>query len=226
MLVHVAERLKMKLPGFVEKEELIQAGVPALIQSVERFRPARGNKFETFAVPRLRGAILDALRSADDVPRLARQRNKAIAEAEEKFRKSTGRAPSQEELAGIVAAKDPAERKRILAEKRIPARLSTETAVTSESSGPVRRLGEGLADERTTNPLTAAERSDLKQFLTQHLTRREQLIIVLYYYENMTMLEVAATLGISESRVSQTLKPLLQQIRARIDNSTIRSKRD
>lgn len=91
VLVHVAERMRMKLPSFVEQDELVQAGVPALIRAVEHFRPSLGFKFETFAVPRLKGAILDALRSSDDVPRLARQRNRILTEADESFRKSKGR---------------------------------------------------------------------------------------------------------------------------------------
>lgn len=220
VLVHVAERLRHKLPSFVEKEELVQAGVPALIKTVERFRPARGNKFETFAVPRLRGAILDALRSADDVPRLARQRNKARAEVAESFRKANGRPPCAEELSQLLSDLVPAERDRVLAEKPIPAKMSTETAVTSTLRGESRSLGNGLADLRATNPLTQAERSDLKRFLVQQLDRQERLIIILYYFENMTMLEVATTLGISESRVSQKLKPLLARIRARLEGKS------
>lgn len=139
VLVHVAERLRTKLPSFVEKEELVQAGVPALIKTVERFRPARGNKFETFAVPRLRGAILDALRSTDEVPRLARQRNKARVEVVERFRKANGRPPTNEELMQTLSGLKPAERDRVLAEKPIPSKLSTATAVTpgidSEAAG-------------------------------------------------------------------------------------------
>lgn len=217
VLFHVAERLRTKLPSFVGKEELIQAGVPALIKTVERFRPARGNKFETFAAPRLRGAILDALRSTDEVPRLARQRNKAREEVVEKFRKENGRPPSAEELARTLDELKPAERDRVLAEKPIPARLSTETAVGSAYGKEPLSLGDGLSDQRVINPLSQAEREDLKRFLIEQLDRQERLIIILYYFENMTMLEVARTLGISESRVSQKLKPLLARIRVRIE---------
>lgn len=78
-------------------------------------------------------------------------------------------------------------------------------------------MGEGLSDQRTVSPISKAERDDLKRYLIERLSRRDRLIVILYYYENMTMLEVAKTLGISESRVSQTLKPLLAQIRARIE---------
>lgn len=217
VLVHVAERLGSKLPSFVEKEELVQAGVPALIRAVERFRPALGYKFETFAVPRLRGAILDALRANDDVPRLARQRNKARVSAEESFKKSFGRPPSSEELQESLRTIDPAERDKILAEKPIPVVVSTEATLASNTRSEPLSLGDGLSDARAVSPLTNAERDDLKRYLVERLSRRDRLIIILYYYENMTMLEVASVLGISESRVSQTLKPLLAQIRARIE---------
>jgi RNA polymerase sigma factor for flagellar operon FliA len=217
VLVNVAERLRTKLPSFVEKEELIQAGVPALIQTVERFRPARGNKFETFAVPRLRGAILDALRSADEVPRLARQRIRARGDVVESFRKVNGRPPSHEELTQQLSELKPAERDRVLAEKPIPSKLSTATAVTPGTRSEPRSLGDGLADQRAASPLSQVERADLKRFLIERLDRQERLIIILYYFESMTMLEVAKTLGISESRISQKLKPLLAQIRARIE---------
>lgn len=217
LLVNVAERLRMKLPSFVEKEELVQAGVPALIQTVERFRPARGNKFETFAVPRLRGAILDALRSADDVPRLARQRIRARGDIVERFRKANGRPPSTEELTQQLSELKPAERDRVLAEKPIPSKLSTATPVITGASSEPLCLGDGLADQQAVSPLSQVERADLKRFLIERLDRQERLIIILYYFENMTMLEVAKTLGISESRVSQKLKPLLAQIRARIE---------
>jgi RNA polymerase sigma factor for flagellar operon FliA len=217
VLVHVAERLRTKLPSFVETDELIQAGVPALIQSVERFRPARGNKFATFAVPRLRGAILDALRSADDVPRLARQRNKARVNAMDAFLKTHGRPPSAEELKEALSEQDPAERDKIMAEKPVPTVLSTESVLTSGERSEPLTLSDRLSDDRAVSPLTKAEREDLKRYLIERLSRRDRLIIILYYYENMTMLEVATALGISESRVSQTLKPLLAQIRARVE---------
>lgn len=220
VLIHVAERLRQKLPSFLEQEELVQAGVPALIKTVERFRPARGNKFETFAVPRLRGAILDALRSSDEVPRLARQRNKIRIEVVETFRKAHGRPPSADELSQLLSALKPAEQERVLAEKPIPAKMSTETAMAFNTRGESRSLGDVLADDRAPSPLTLAERSDLKRFLVQQLDRQERLIIILYYFENMTMLEIATTLGISESRVSQKLKPLLARIRARIEGKS------
>lgn len=215
VLAQAAERLALTLPRHVEKDDLMLSGAPALIQSIERFRPARGNRFETFAAPRLRGAMLDALRKIDPVPRLARRRNHLRAAAAQAFFKRHGRPPTDQELRDHLPDLEPAEQQRVLDEKPIPAAVSLDAprpaGRDSDPLTPARHLAGPDAD-----PLGDAARQDLKRYLTEHLPRRERLMVILFYYEQMTMQEVATTLGISESRVSQCLKQVRAQLRVRL----------
>lgn len=219
VLVQVTERLKLSLPRFVERDDLYLSGVPALINTVERFRPARGNRFDTFAIPRLRGAILDALRKMDPVPRLARKRNQVRSEAVQAFLKAHGRPPDDEETRALIknvgGVEDDSEQARVMKEKPIPASVSIDAPVAAGRRSDPLTLGEQLQGEAP-SPLTDAQRADLKRYITERLPRRERLMILLYYFENMTMQEVGKTLGISESRVSQSMKQLLAEMRVRL----------
>lgn len=216
VLNNIAERMSYRLPRFVEREDLVLSGVPALISAVERFRPARGNKFETFAAPRLRGAILDALRAQDQVPRLTRQRNGLKTQAEESFRKSYGRPPDAEELRLQLRDQDTKERERILQEPAIPTSISIESESRQGRDADTMMFREHLADNRGSDPLSDTVRKDLKQFLTERLDRRDRLMVILYYMEGMTMQEVGVTLGVSESRVSQSMKQVIAQLKSRM----------
>lgn len=214
-LAYVAERLKLTLPSFVEVDELMLSGTPALIRLVERFRPELGFQFETFATRRLHGAMVDALRKMDEVPRLARQRNGVRDEAIQRFVKEHGRLPSDEETRAALRVKDEKERQKVMEEKPIPNSTSIDAPVRSSRASDPQTVGE-LIPGRSRNPLTAAQREDLKRFITRHLPRRDRLILLLYYFEHLTMKEVATALGISESRVSQCLTNLHEQLRARM----------
>jgi RNA polymerase sigma factor for flagellar operon FliA len=220
VLNHVTERLKLSLPRFVDGEDLFLSGVPALISTVERYRPEKGNRFDTFAVPRLRGAILDELRRMDHVPRLARKRNQVKSEAVQAFLKTHGRPPDEQEtIAAIQSAggiDDEKERHRVMIEKPIPGSVSIDTPMRAGRSGDTMTLGEQIPSSDNRNPLNDAQRGDLKRFITEKLDRRERLMLLLYYFENMTMQEVGTTLGISESRVSQSMKSLIRQLQSRM----------
>ena len=215
-LTHVAERLKHRLPRFVETGDLVASGVPALMSCVEKFRPARNNRFETFALPRLHGGILDTLRTLDWAPRTARRRNKILEQARDGFIKQHGRPPEPAELAELIDDAN-GERELILKEKPLPGSVSIDAAGVSPHPGkdPV-PLAQQLPTPAGADPLALALRRDLKDFITRKLDRRERLMVVLYYYEAMTMKEVATTLEVSESRVSQVLKLTLEQMRARL----------
>jgi len=209
-------KLRAGLPAFVELDELVAMGTPALIGCVEAYRPARGNLFRTFATPRLHGGILDALRSQDWVPRLARSRGRIRRAAAEAFQKEHGRPPSEEELAAALPAEFKSDHARILNEAPTPHIASLQAPATGQRPDDDYRLAHSLADPSAPSPLSAAQRADVKQYISRYLSREERLILILNYYERMTLAEIGVTLGISESRVSQKRTSILNRLRAQL----------
>lgn len=210
-----AERIRTKLPTEVELDDLISAGMFGLIDAIEAFDIDRGVKFETYCSPRVRGAILDELRSMDWVPRLVRNRSQKIQSTIKSLQNELGRAPSSEEVA-----------ERIGVSRTEFVRMSRDsTAVTMTSLS--RRTGSGdstrdmseldiLRDERAVNPVSEMQKLDLRNLIQQGLTSTERLILILYYYEEMTMKEIGVTLDLSESRVSQMHSAIVERLRAQL----------
>ena len=212
----VATRIHSGLPHAVELDDLLQQGYLGLIDAMNRYEVDRATRFETFSRQRIFGAIQDYLRSLDAVPRLTRSRSKRFQAARERFRKKHGRPPSSEELRPLVDLPEPVFR-RLITDDR-PARIVAFSNVQPDESEPD---GDGDAmvafeDRRHGGPARTAERRDFLRWLTRGLDDRDRLILILYYYEHMTMKEIGHTLGCSESRVSQRLDSILQQLRGRL----------
>ena len=220
MRVHVrpiASRIHAGLPHQVELEDLVQQGYLGLIDAMDRFDLARETRFETFSRRRVFGSIQDYLRSIDPVPRLTRMRAKRYRAACERFRKEHGRDPADDELRPLVDAPEAVFR-RWAAGVRPPiqvpfSHLHPDSSSDADEDGDAMR---GFEDHRETGPVRTAERRDLQRWLIRGLDARDRLIIVLYYFEQMTMLEIGGTIGISESRVSQRLESILQCLRSRL----------
>lgn len=217
MYLHIvrfnAERIRAKLPSEVELDDLISAGTFGLMDAVESFDLSRGVKFETYCSTRIRGAILDELRSLDWVPRLVRTRGNKLEQATKRLQNELGRLPTDQELAGHLGA-EPEEYARIV-------RDSHATGVLSLSRKMVDAGSEGhgsdfLRDPRGVDPVTEAEQRDLRELLARQLSQTEQLVLVLYYFEGMTMKEIGATLDLSESRVSQMHSAILDRLRTNL----------
>ena len=212
-----AERIHLKLPDEVDVEDLMSAGIFGLMDAIDAFDLERGVKFETYCAPRIRGAILDELRSMDWVPRLVRSRSSQVDQARKSLEMSLGRAPTDDELANKMGVnKDEYTKIRKDAGAVGVVSLSRKCFET-DSNKDVREI-DVLEDGRQVNPLTAVQKRDLKDLITKGLSRAERLIVVLYYYEEMTMKEIGVTLDLSESRVSQMHSSILARLKAQLQH--------
>lgn len=210
----LAERLHAGLPRQVDVDDLVQVGYVGLSEAIDRFELDRCVRFETFSSRRIYGAMRDYLRSIDPVPRLARSRAKRLQAAIESFRKRTGRTPADEELRHTLQL-DEAMYGKLLAEASPITMVSYGggTEAEPESDGDAMTAFE---DRTQPSPFHSAARSDLQRWLTRGLSRRDRLIVILYYYEHLTMKEIGSALGISESRVSQRLDSILACLKSKM----------
>ena len=212
-----AERVHARLPDEVNIDDLVQAGVFGLADAINAFDLERQVKFETYCAPRIRGAILDELRSMDWVPRLVRHRTSKVEGARQKIEMEIGRKATDEE----IAEKLEVDKEEFIKYKRDSSAVSV-TSITrkcyqSDGSRELREI-DVIRDENQTSPVKIIQRSDLKDLMTKGLTRAERLIVLLYYYEGMTMKEIGTTLDLSESRVSQMHSSILQRLKAQMQH--------
>ena len=216
LVKYCAERLHSKLPDKVEVDDLVSAGIFGLIDAIDAFDPDRGVKFETYCSPRIRGSILDELRSMDWVPRLVRARAHQLAKATHSLEIHFGRKPTEKEIAKELDM-DTEEFNRLRRDANAVSLVSLDTKYGDGDSEKDIREIDIIKDQRSKNPVIEAQKRDLKSLLTKGLTRAERLIIVLYYYEEMTMKEIGATLDLSESRVSQMHSSIIARLKAQMN---------
>lgn len=206
MVKFVAGRLGAGLPSHVDDADLISYGLMGLIGSIERFEPERGIKFETFAMTRIRGAIIDELRSLDWVPRSVRSRAREIEAAQAKLEHELQRAPTEAELAARLDISEDELQTSLLEIANSSVYALDELWTVSDSSGDQVSLLDTISDPRAEDPQESLASSEIKDRLTEaiaSLPEREQLVVALYYYENLTLREIGEVLGVTESRVSQ-----------------------
>lgn len=211
-----AERLYSKLPDKIELDDLVSAGIFGLMDAIDAYDPSRGVKFETYCTPRIRGSMLDELRSMDWVPRLVRARAHQLSKATQSLEAHLGRMPTEKETAEeLKLGKE--EFKRLRRDANAVSLVSLNTKYNENDGEKDIREIDVIKDQRSKNPLLEAQKRDLKNLLTKGLTRAERLIIVLYYYEEMTMKEIGATLDLSESRVSQMHSSIVARLKAQMN---------
>jgi len=213
---YTAERLGSKLPDEVDSDDLMSAGIFGLMDALDAFDPTRGVKFETYCVPRIRGAILDELRAMDWVPRLVRSRSHKLKEGRQALEAQIGRSASDKELAKHLRMSMREFRKLQRDSQAIGVVSLSRKWFETDSNKDVREI-DVLEDRRSDNPFRAAQRKDIKDLVTRGLSRAERLIIVLYYFEEMTMKEIGETLDLSESRVSQMHSAILGRLRNQLE---------
>ncbi len=197
-----AERIWARLPEGVELDDLISAGVFGLLDAIEAFDLERGVKFETYCVPRIRGAMLDELRTMDWVPRLVRSKASKLEAARKSLEAKLGRPPRPEELAESMGLTIDEFEKHESDANAVGLVSLNKKWYETDSYKDVREI-DILEDKRAEDPTRKLQNRDLMRLVTRGLNRNERLIIILYYYEEMTMKEIGATLDLSESRVSQ-----------------------
>lgn len=209
-----ADRISRRLPSAVDVDDLAGAGVFGLMDAIDSYDPGRGVKFETYCAQRVSGAILDELRSLDWAPRLVRSRAAQLDRTRRSLEKQHGRAPTEEELADALDVdRDEFDRIRRDARKVAVTSLSRQR-YRNDSDREMSEI-EFLQDQTQADPLSVAQRRDLKQWLTRHLSRAERLVVILYYFERLTMKEIGVSLDMSESRVSQLHSSIIARLKAR-----------
>lgn len=212
-----AERIHTRLPDEVDVEDLMSAGIFGLMDAIDGFDLDRNVKFETFSAQRIRGAILDELRSMDWVPRLVRSRSNKVEQARQQIEKATGRTATDDEVARTlnVNAEEFDKLKRDC--HAVSTRSLSQRTFPTDGGREVREI-DVIRDESQSNPLVDVQRRDLRDLITKGLSRAERLIVILYYYEGMTMKEIGATLDLSESRVSQMHSSILARLKAQMQH--------
>jgi len=212
-----AERIYARLPDEVDIEDLMSAGLFGLMDAIDAFDLERGVKFETYCAPRIRGAILDELRSMDWVPRLVRHRTAKVDQARTSLTAQLGRKPTAQEIAGRLGVDEEEYRKLERDSSAVGLVSLNRRCRQSDGSRELREI-DVINDETQSDPLSETQRRDLRDLVTKGLSRAERLIVVLYYYEQMTMKEIGATLDLSESRVSQMHSSILARLKAQMQH--------
>jgi len=212
-----AERIHARLPDEVDIEDLMSAGLFGLMDAIDSFDLERKVKFETFSANRIRGAILDELRSMDWVPRLVRHRTAKFDQARQHIEMELGRPATDNEVGARLGIQGEEFDKVKRDSSAVGTRSLNQRAFQSDGGRDVREI-DVVKDDSQVNPLGDLQRRDLKELITKGLSRAERLIVILYYYEGMTMKEIGATLDLSESRVSQMHSSILARLKAQLQH--------
>lgn len=216
LIQRVVERIARRLPAEVDPGDLMQEGVFGLMHAIDRFDPGRNVRFTTFATQSVNSAVLDYLRSIDWAPRLARSRSRKLNTAKQALTKQLGREPDEDELFTQMDMT----RKDFLLTVRDGQLTNTVSlaagADAPDAEGGYTGLGQVLSDNSAACPVTESHRRNLKDLVTAKLSRAERLIVVLYYYEQMSMKEIGTTLDLSESRVSQMHSSIMARLKVQL----------
>jgi len=213
---YASERLYSKLPDEVELDDLISAGCDGLRDAIENFDPLRGVKFETYCATRIRGAILDALRNTDWVPRLVRARANQLNLARYRLEARLGRTPTDHELADFMGLAE-TQYEKLIRDAHAVGMISLQKNFPDADSTREIRESDVVADHRVESPSCGIHEVDIRDLVTRGMSKNERLILLLYYYEGMTMKEIGATLALSESRVSQMHTAIIDRLRCTLD---------
>jgi RNA polymerase sigma factor FliA len=221
LVKYVAGRMSSGLPAHVEEADLISYGLIGLINAIERFDLAREIKFETYAIPRIRGAIIDELRSLDWVPRSVRARAREIERANAKLEHKLQRAPTDEEMSADLGITVEEFQESLVQISNSTIAALDELWSVSDSSGDSVSLLDTLHDPDAPNPEQVVDATELKDRVADAIARlpeREKLVVALYYYENLTLREIGEVLGVTESRVSQLHTKAVLRLRSRLQS--------
>ena len=221
---YVVGRVKVALPPTFSYEDISSYGIEGLIDAIERYTPKMGARFETYALVRIRGNIIDKVRSQDFLPRSVRKKIRDVREAQDELKKQFGRSATNSEIAQYLG----------IEKEKVEQLLADDTTITSiyEKKGATEgdiEIIDTIEDSHTLSPHEEIEEKDVKKELERALKRlpeRERTIMVLYYHENMTLKEIGEAINISESRVSQLHAQAIMKLKNLLsENRTERLKR-
>jgi RNA polymerase sigma factor for flagellar operon FliA len=225
LVKYVAGRLGSGLPAHVEEGDLVSYGLLGLMGAIERFDPDRDIKFETYAIARIKGSIIDELRSMDWVPRSVRARARDIERAIAHLEAKRMRAPTDEEIAERLGISQSELGDSLLEISRSSIAALDELWSGSGTGDPV-ALIDTLEDPLAPEPQQAMAQTELREALGEAIARlpeREKLVVTLYYYEELTLREIGEVLGVTESRVSQLHTKAILRLKARLAASPARA---
>ena len=208
---YVVGRIKVNLPPSFSFEDVVSFGIEGLIDAIEKYYPNKGAKFESYALMRIRGSIIDKIRSSDWLPRTLRRKIKEIKIATERLKQQIGRAPTTKEVADVMG----------LDEEKIIEIMSSDITVNSiyDKKGTGEdsvEIIDTIEDENSNQPEEEIERTDAKHELEtalKKLPERERTLLVFYYHENMTLKEIGEAINVSESRVCQLHAQAIMKLR-------------
>jgi RNA polymerase sigma factor for flagellar operon FliA len=219
LVKYVAGRMSSGLPAHVEEADLISYGLLGLISAIERFEPERQIRFETFAVTRIKGSIIDELRSLDWVPRSVRAKAREIERANAKLEHKLRRAPTDQEMAQALDTTVEEFQESLVRISNSSVVALDELWTVSDSSGDQVSLLDTIQDPTSADPAEEMDLADMKDSLADAIARlpeREKLVIALYYYENLTLREIGEVLSVTESRVSQLHTKAVLRLKSRL----------
>jgi len=222
LVKYVAGRVAIGLPPNVEFNDLVSYGILGLFDAITKYDVTQGNKFETYAVSRIRGSIMDELRKLDWAPRLLRKKAREIEKKSRELEEKLGRTPHDDDLArGLKISVD--ELNNIYSELSSTTFLSLdEVWQNDEGNKPISRL-QTIEDSVHTNQFQSVHQNEVKELLASaidELPEREKLVVVLYYYENLTLREIGEVLNVSESRVCQIHTKVVLRLRGHLMKKT------
>lgn len=218
LVKYVVDKISATLPKTVDIDDLNSSAVIGLYDAWEKFDSSRGTKFETYAVWRIRGAVLDELRALDWASRTTRRKARRVEEVSRDLDQKLGRAASDVEIANALGL-DADEFFRLSDEVQNAIHLSLERPQSHDESSDVMGLGEAIESEEDIDCLESVELDEARGILLGAINRlpeQERLVVALYYYEELTLKEIGEILGISESRVSQVHTKAIRRLRRRV----------
>lgn len=218
LVKYVAGKLAMSVPPSVEIDDLVSAGVVGLMDAIEKYDPGRDTKFETYAVARIRGAIVDDLRSLDWVPRSVRRKARMLEETYSYLENELGRAATDTEIANRlnISLSD----LRTMVDEIVSAGLlSLDDFVGNQDGEKTSRIIDLVCAKDGMSPSAGIEREQMRDIIAaaiMNIPDKERTVVALYYYEDMTLKEIGRTLGVSESRISQIHTKAMLRLRGRL----------
>lgn len=222
LVKYVAGKMMFSLPTCVDYNDLLSAGIMGLIGALDRFNPDQGVKFETFVLPRIKGAILDELRTLDWAPRSLRSKARLVEKVSEQLEKELGRTASSHEIASELKM-EIEEYGGVLREVSKASLLSLDGSRIEENENYT-SMYDLLENPHSENPHRNIEHEELKKLLIQaieNLNEQEKIVMALYYYEELTLKEIGQVLNITESRVSQIHSKAISSLKSALSSEVL-----
>ncbi|HAK44865.1 MAG TPA: RNA polymerase sigma factor WhiG [Spirochaeta sp.] len=220
LVKYVAGKVAVGMPHNIEFDDLVGYGVFGLFDAIEKFDPDKHVKFKTYAVTRIRGAIFDELRSIDWVPRSVRQKSREVEDAVHRLESSLGRAVSDNEIANEMGLNMQDYQKTILKISGTSILSLNDVWYTGEDNDKV-SIVDSIESPQGLNPDIIVEKDEIKRVIIEainELPEKEKKVLVLYYYEDLTLKEIGKVLEVTESRVSQLHTKAIMRLRAKLTN--------